>query len=264
MNKTDNNTKEEKAKTYELAKWSFGIAVFQIFLIVLSIFLQNIGFEFNPMPCAIIAILLLPMSLVLGIISIIKVMKSKDRLKGAGLSISGIVISIVIILVLYWIGSLMSEVQNAVVTLNDTHEAISSYIQENQGNFPVSEDDLIQQHFLKKAKIEEKDKSYDVYFIRSFDYDPEDPENEKNWLHVRGRQDGFKALKILYGVRIEDIEVIDGKLYDKSTNQEILLIDGPHKKSTQIYESCSLQWYKLMLQEKQKLENSLKAPTESE
>jgi hypothetical protein len=96
---------------------------------------------------------------------------------------------------------------------------ISSYIEEN-GHFPQSEADLELKDFLN-------------------------------------RMDNLGPFQISYGASLENFLLIDGKLYDKSSQKQVLLIDGPFKKSLRnIYESITAHWYELMLQEKQHADTS--------
>lgn len=111
---------------------------------------------------------------------------------------------------------------------------ISSYISEN-GHFPKCEDDLVQKGFLKRTETGEGTR----YFIRYYG------DNKRPWHELN-----FDSFKILYGVCPERYAVVDGKLCDKLTNEQVLLIDGPYKEDLKAqYESISLWWYELMLGE---------------
>lgn len=126
---------------------------------------------------------------------------------------------------------------------SDLHSIIAYYIKQNCGDFPASEEDLVRQHFLKKADIAEGRK----YFLTCT---PEKPDPKGEWRLIGP---WFDLLKIAYGAKVENMELTDGKLYDKSTGGQILLIDGPYKKHVgKYYEELSLDLYKLMLNEKQK------------
>lgn len=120
---------------------------------------------------------------------------------------------------------------------------ISFYIMAKNGDFPTSEDDLIKEHFLRKTVTA----SEAEYSIRSMWFDDKNPESEKGWQPFSY----FDLFTIGYGASTDNIEIIDGKLYDRSTHEQVFLIDGPYKESLKkIYEESSLSLYKLMLQEK--------------
>lgn len=125
------------------------------------------------------------------------------------------------------------------ITAIRTHRLISRYIQENNGKFPPSEDDLISQKYIKKGRVRT---GYEYYL----NLNPSEP-GERYYKYF-----WFKSLKIAYGTKIEEIELVDGKLYEKSTNKQILLIDGPYRKQLKKshYEPLSVKWYEQMLKEK--------------
>lgn len=129
-------------------------------------------------------------------------------------------------------------------------EFMDAYIQASRGYFPASEKDLETKGFLKKTETTDGFK----YSVR---YEPED--EKQRWQTFPN----FGSFNISYGANTDNIEMIDGKLYDKSTHEQILLIDGPHKKYLKpTFEEISLHWYKLMLQEKQRTD-SLQEPANS-
>lgn len=149
----------------------------------------------------------------------------------------------------YLRGTIILPAGEVAATAEDIYKVIASYIRENHGNFPKSEDDLIHQNFLSKRKMEN---GYE-YFIRTVSLDPNF--NDKKHLSRLYR---FGSLMLCYGAKVEDIEMIDGNLYDKSNKKQILLIDGPYRRFLQrlYYEPISIKWYKLMLQEEQRADVS--------
>lgn len=165
-----------------------------------------------------------------------------------------LILAIVALIVLYRLSTLIHSAGSAARIAGQIHRVITSYIQENHGDFPANEVDLEQQLFIRKIKTDEGDE----YFIRSASFDPQYPEDKKGWIKIWD----FDLFKIFYGVNVEDIEMIDDKLYDKATKEQILLIDGSYKKNLQRnhYEPISVKWYNQMLQEKQK-DGSLKDAT---
>lgn len=134
-----------------------------------------------------------------------------------------------------------------------TRRLIGDYIVANHGNFPPSESDLERQGFIKKIIT--------IHGIEYFLWDF--AAYKQAWYPCR--YPNFDSFTIAYGIKPENIKMIDGKLYDKSTNNQILLIDGPHKRSYQeTYERTSAAWHELMLKEKQKAKDQEKPPSSIE
>ena len=146
---------------------------------------------------------------------------------------------------IYWYGAVVMPVTCAMASIEDVGELIASYIREYNGRFPASEDDLIQCYYLMKKESADRCE----YLYRPYQVDPNFGDKE-HWTALRS----FGLMQLWYGVEVDDIEMTDGKLYDKTTHKHILLIDGPHKKWLQkkCYEPISLELYELMLKEKQK------------
>ena len=128
---------------------------------------------------------------------------------------------------------------SAVVARVDT--MVSAFIRNNNGRFPNSEDNLIHQGLLKKTESSQGYK----YFMR-----PVTAQGkviiDAGWMELPR----FKLFQLKYGIEVNDIEQRNGKLYDKSTGSEFLLIEGSYKKTMKLlnspYESTSIHWYKLM------------------
>jgi len=143
---------------------------------------------------------------------------------------------------LYWYGTIIMPVCQIKATAKHVGNIVGAYIQANNGHFPPSEDELVQQRFLKKV---ESTNGY-KYYYRPYAVSP-DFRDQKHWtvLHL------FESFRLRYDVKVQNIKRVHGKLYDKSTNEQLLLISGPYKKHLEnIYEAISLGWYKLMLQER--------------
>jgi hypothetical protein len=116
--------------------------------------------------------------------------------------------------------------------IKDVHDMLEAYIQANEGDFPESENDLIQQGFF--AREENPDGiRYRIMF---------NPENPDERYYTRY----FDEFIIAYGIKFEDIEIRDKKLIDKKTQKQILLIDGPHRNIIGFYTGVSLSLYKKM------------------
>lgn len=115
------------------------------------------------------------------------------------------------------------------------------YIEESGGCFPASEADL-----KKKAGLHETVSDSGIeYYYRRDNYDYKFP------AHY------FVMFKLRYGVSLENTEMVNGKLYDKSSSEEILLIEGPYKEALkEKYESISRYWYESMLEARQRSQNS--------
>jgi hypothetical protein len=112
-------------------------------------------------------------------------------------------------------------------------------------HFPENEQELIQKKFLRKDKTPE---GY-VYFSRSAFFDPNYPEKENGWNKVDAV--AFDMFKIAYGTRPDNMVCKEGKLYDRLSGKQILIIEGPHKGFLQkMYESISVYWFNLLSQTK--------------
>jgi type II secretory pathway pseudopilin PulG len=95
-------------------------------------------------------------ALVLGIVALVKISKNKDTLKGSGLAIAGIVLGgigiimlpIIAILAAIAIPSFLNARTNAYdsaaqATVRTISTALESYAADNNGKYPVSEDELV-------------------------------------------------------------------------------------------------------------------------
>jgi len=127
---------------------------------------------------------------------------------------------------------------------------VTSYIRANDGQFPGSLVDLQRQLIIRKIDTTEGPH----YFMRSAFFDPEQPHNKHAWIRIWD----FELFDIRYGTEPNRIEEVGGNLYDKSTNNQILLIDGPYHEhlAPTHYQPISLKWYKLMLEECEKNKTS--------
>lgn len=122
-------------------------------------------------------------------------------------------------------------------------EIINVYIRNNNGRFPSSESDLEKTGLLKKTEHNNGIRYYIRYGAT----------NEDRWHEFNY----FDMFRIYYGVNTENLKVLDGIIYDKSTNKPLLLIEGLYKWALRkVYQSISLEWYELMLQEKQRAKNT--------
>ena len=112
---------------------------------------------------------------------------------------------------------------------------LSLYIME-YGCFPPSEDDLVKEGCLRRRETPDG-----VEYDAGFD-------GHWNAAPFWGR------FTIRYGASIDGISQVDGKLYDKDTGEQILLIDGPYKKELEpTYESYSFELYKEMVKAEEEL-----------
>ncbi len=156
-------------------------------------------------------------------------------------NILGVLVLMLLIALFFCAGKIHSINMNVAAPAQNFNTIIHSYIINTDGNFPASEADLERKGFLKKTVITDGI----VYLYRGIS------ENKENWNTFRN----FNLFEIAYGASLEHIKMIDGKLYDKSTNEQILLIDGPYKLGLKksVYEPITLHWYNLMLQERQQV-----------
>jgi hypothetical protein len=167
-----------------------------------------------------------------------------------------ILVVVILCFVLYFvfIKNEMYKVRD--VDLLDMVAAIEGYISENNGQFPLSEQDLIDKGFLRI----EKTSTETVYKVR-IDYHQVRAGYRvvsPNWSEVY-----FDKYKILYGASTDNIRLEGDMLYSVDTNQPVLLIAGPYKKyfkhsiitGDRTYEEFSVELYKMMLEyQKPKIE----------
>jgi len=99
----------------------------------------------------------------------------------------------------------------------DITRLLICYVKENQGKLPETEDDLVRSGYFRKIT-----KNDDI--IYEFRYDNNLGENE-GWNHLSHMEE----FKIYYGVDLNDLEVRNGKLYNKSTNSVFVFFEGPRK-----------------------------------
>ena len=128
------------------------------------------------------------------------------------------------------------------------------YIRDNNGQFPDSRQDLIGKGYLRTSKeyysSEPEDcfllnaslgKTYDpnhidlypdIYFVHIYEMDQFRWDSNKT-IYDNKPDDWFPIhlddYHIRYGSRLEDIELKGDKLYDKNSQERILLVEGPHK-----------------------------------
>ena len=95
-----------------------------------------------------------------------------------------------------------------------------AYVQRTKGDFPDSEKDLINEGLLKV----ENDHGVKIYKILNA---PFTKKNEIDAIWHRNRI--FPKMKITYGIKLEKLKIVDGELYDKSTNKKTFLFSGPYK-----------------------------------
>ena len=112
--------------------------------------------------------------------------------------------------------------------------SLQGYIEENEGQFPANEDDLVSQGFLRKTEVPDGT----AYEVRA-GLGPRVP-----WHRCYL----FPELTVAYGVQAQNIEVRDNQLCDKMTDQRLYLIDGPRKwPISHIYAGFSKDLYEIML-----------------
>lgn len=115
----------------------------------------------------------------------------------------------------------------------------------NQGSFPENEKELETKGLIRKTVTGGKTE----YFIWG----------QGEWIRSRG----LSVFDINYGIKADDIKARDGKLYDKISDEQVLLVNGPVRFLLRNhYESFSLNWYNLMLSESGK-GNSVKKENDS-
>lgn len=109
---------------------------------------------------------------------------------------------------------------------------IGGYISQNNGKFPESIRQLEKSGYVKESEKEGK------YYYKT------DKEQE-DWFG-RIPLDNFQ---ISFGISANSLKKRDGKLFDESTGEEVMLISGPaNQQLKKRYNEVSLYWYDLMIQ----------------
>ena len=143
---------------------------------------------------------------------------------------------------IFLMGHIIQPAGSMAALAGRVEQVLTAYIVKNAGDFPASEADLIHQRFLRINPDNNR------YEHRPFAIDPSFGDKEY-WSESRN----FGSLKLRYGVRVEDITLISGELYDRSTGMKIMLIDAPYREYFEDkYRSISARLYKLMVKEKAK------------
>lgn len=149
------------------------------------------------------------------------------------IEIKKIVITVGVIALVLWLSVKIHWAASLIARAHTLGNVISCYIA-NEGYFPSSEDDLVQRGYLRK---ENNDVNSIQYYIRC------DP-NTEGWHSLFP----YKLFKIRYGIDIQDLKIINGKVCDKITNEPILLIEGSYSFALKrTYESVTLMWYNQVL-----------------
>lgn len=126
---------------------------------------------------------------------------------------------------------------------------IKLYIEEHEGHFPTSQEDLIAKGFIKIETYGNLRHKYRVRFSVTDVFHNQDSNKApavkmEGWMPISS----FNEFNIRYGTRIEDIQVSGHRLYDKNTQAQILLVEGSYKRGLrQEHESISFELYKEML-----------------
>lgn len=143
MVETDNNTKGNKRNTYALAVWSFVLAVIPILYIVFIIGLISIYGSIAEPPCFLFVLFFcLPVSFVFGIISFIKIWRSKSQSKGYIFSALGVILSLATVLTCFIaIAVSRSDAKIIVcrVQLMQIGEGMHIYANNNNGKYPTAD-----------------------------------------------------------------------------------------------------------------------------
>jgi len=95
------------------------------------------------------------------------------------------------------------------------------YIESNNGHFPTNEEDLVAQGYLRK-NIQNQEVIYETRYGNS---------NSDPW----GICPNFEKFDILYGIDVNDLNLINGKLYYKKDDIQVFLIKGPFRGSLKLY-----------------------------
>jgi len=124
--------------------------------------------------------------------------------------------------------------------VGDISSILYNYIQVTGGEFPNSEEELIARGFIRKVVRDGED------MVEFYPVDPDEPDGEKKEEAWREAYI-FEQFNIAYGIKYEDLEVKDGRLYDKVKEEEVLLFQGErHYILDSFYRRSSVSLYELM------------------
>ena len=195
---------------------------------------------------ALVAGCLLGAGAAMGIAALVVISRHPQKLKGRGYAILAIVVAyLCLALEGHWaqcgIGARALAIEGW----------ISSYIQANQGRFPSTEDDLQKDGYLRRTGTVDETE-YAIRYAR----------DSGNWQPLSH----FASFKIAYGASVEALELKGVKLHNRSTHEELLLIDGPYSWCLRRshYRPISVRWYTLMRRAKQETRESSEIPSHSE
>jgi len=128
--------------------------------------------------------------------------------------------------------------------LEPLKECLLYYLEQNAGVFPSSEEELLQKGFLKIENSTESERSYIYILVRN--RNAPSPEFRRCFR--------FRNFTIKYNTQYEDLQLLNGRLVDKRTNQPVLLINGPCRLFVP-YRDYSIELYRKMSEMKKKNES---------
>ena len=106
--------------------------------------------------------------------------------------------------------------------------------------FPKKQADLEVSNILRMTISDGKP----VYYMRSTDFDPSEPNNPRGWKKCRY---GIEKYKIAYGANLDELSLVSNKLYDKNGQQYLLIDDKDSSIFTRPlksrHERTSMKWF---------------------
>jgi len=177
ISENENNSQGQKPKTCKIAKLSLGLAVVGLpilvtFLLVIVNFLwfENLPEWFFVYYSILFFLIIYPLSVILGIVAIFKVRKSKGQLKGIRLAMGGMAINLATAVTLIATIIMFERQMMCGVNLFDIGVGIMTCALDNDGNYPTAEkwcDLLIEkydigprQFICKSSDVVEGESSY--------------------------------------------------------------------------------------------------------
>lgn len=166
-----------------------------------------------------------------------------------------IVVGVVLCFVFFGIPWYYKKVSGArLLQLYKVASCIELYMEKNDGRLPGSEADLTNEGLVKAEPHGESGLKYNVRYRLAdtwFRYSEKKPDDASGgWAEIKS----FDRYNIRYGTQVEHVVADDGKLYDKHSNEQILLIKGPYetKALKKGYELVSFELYQKMLETAQR------------
>jgi len=167
----------------------------------------------------------------------VKLVRRRDLLIGIGF---------LLFILCLWLYGYRKELWYKELRIRKIASCLAMYIERNNGQFPSSTKDLVNEGLLNVKKAGNKT-SYEVRFDFADTWFRKTADNIKmvGWSIIKD----FDEFNIRYGAKIQELELRDGYLYDSKNEKKIFLITGPYESCIlrKTYEELSVHLYREMV-----------------